>query len=175
MINSLDLVIGTTILIIGMAYWSVSILEHNNNYVDAVKADYLFDKGIKTMEHLSEDGTLQNAVLLYYFGKVNESKKLLEENIPLNNNYVLYIDNHLLINKTTKNYNNTIYVLTVLTLNRSEGWYVIYGDENNIDISNERYLDYDEAFSHYENYSIDMPVYLSKNVTTSRVKLIIYS
>ncbi|CAB3289481.1 conserved protein of unknown function [Methanocaldococcus lauensis] len=177
MINSIDLAIGTTILIIGMAYWTISITDHNNNYVDMVKADYIFDRGIKTMEHLSEDGTLQNAVLLYYFNKTNESKKLLEEKIPLKN-YQLYIDGHLLINHTdgTYNKNNSIYVLAVLTLNRSEGWYVIYGSDDFINISNERFLDYDEAynFQRYVNYPIHMPVYLSRNINSSRVELYLF-
>ena len=176
MINSIDLAIGTTILLIGMAYWTVSIVEHNNNYVDMVKSDYIFDKGISIMEHLSEDGTLQDAVLLYYFNKTNEAKKLLEERIPLKY-YKLYIDGNLLINNTNEAYNNnSIYVLAVLTLNRSEGWYVIYGDENNINISDERFRDYDEAYNYweYKNNPIHMPVYLSKNITSSRVELYIF-
>jgi len=176
MINSIDLAIGTTILLIGMAYWTVSIVEHNNNYVDMVKSDYIFDKGISIMEHLSEDGTLQDAVLLYYFNKTNEAKKLLEERIPLKY-YKLYIDGNLLINNTNEAYNNnSIYVLAVLTLNRSEGWYVIYGDENNISISDERFEDYDTAYNcpTYRNNPIHMPVYLSKNITSSRVELYIF-
>ncbi|AIJ06357.1 hypothetical protein JH146_1515 [Methanocaldococcus bathoardescens] len=173
MINSIDLAIGTVILLIGMAYWTVSIVEHNNNYVDMVKTDYIFDKGISIMEHLSEDGTLENAVLLYYFGRVNESKKLLEDRIPLKY-YKLYIDGNLLINNANGVYeNNSVYVLAILTLNRSEGWYVIYGDENNINISNERFLDYDEAYAAYMDFEIHMPVYLSKNITSSRVELYI--
>ena len=173
MINSIDLAIGTAILLIGMAYWTVSIVEHNNNYVDAVKTDYIFDKGISVMEHLSEDGTLQNAVLLYYFNRTNDSRNLLKERIPLKN-YRLYIDGNLLIDNTNGfNVNNSIYVLSILTINRSEGWYAIYGDKNDINISNERYLDYDEAFNAYKNYEIDMPVYLSKNITSSKVELYI--
>ncbi|AAB99486.1 TPA: hypothetical protein HA335_06270 [Methanocaldococcus jannaschii] len=175
MINSVDLAIGTAILLIGMAYWTVSIVEHNNNYVDIVKSDYIFDKGISTMEHLSEDGTLQDAVLLYYFDRVNDSKKLLEERIPLKH-YLLYIDNNLLINKSNGvNNSNSVYILTVLTLNRSEGWYVIYGNEDFVNISKERFLDYDDAYNYlkYRNYDIHMPVYLSKNVSSSRVELYI--
>ncbi|ADC69650.1 conserved hypothetical protein [Methanocaldococcus sp. FS406-22] len=175
MINSIDLAIGTAILLIGMAYWTVSVVEHNNNYVDIIKSDYVFDKGISTMEHLSEDGTLQDAVLLYYFNKTNEAKELLEERIPFKN-YLLYIDNHLLINKSAGENHKDVYILAVLTLNRSEGWYVIYGNENDINISKERFMDYDEAYNYqkYVNYEIHMPVYLSKNITSSRVELYIF-
>ena len=175
MINSIDLAIGTAILLIGMAYWTVSIVEHNNNYVDIVKSDYIFDKGISIMEHLSEDGTLQDAVLLYYFNRSDEAKKLLEERIPLKH-YLLYIDKNLLINKSNGvNNNSSVYVLAILTLNRSEGWYIIYGDENFIKISKERFLDYDNAYNYpnYTNYDIHMPVYLSKNISSSRVELYI--
>ncbi len=175
MINSIDLTIGTAILLIGVAYWTVSIAEHNNNYVDVVKSDYIFSKGIETMEYLSKDGTLENAVLLYYFNKTEESKKLLEDKIPFNN-YVLYIDDNVLINKSN-GVNNSVYVLAILTLNRSEGWYVMYGNDTFINISGERFMDWDEAFNYqnYANYPIHMPVYLSRNITTSKVKLYIFS
>lgn len=172
MIFDSDLVIGTLILIIGMGYWSLSITEHNNNYVDAVKADYMFDKGVSTMEHLTEDGTLQNAVLLYYFGQKNASKKILMDRISLKN-YSLEIDGHMLIHKSDINPSSTLYILAILTLNRSEGWYVIYGDDNEVCISDERYIDYDEGQNKYANYDIDMPVYLSKNISGSKVKLYI--
>ncbi|XRO77798.1 hypothetical protein ACO3VM_04570 [Methanocaldococcus sp. 10A] len=170
MINSLDLAIGTTILLIGMAYWTTSVIEHNNNYVDAVKSEYLFDKGISTMEKLSQDGTLQDAVLLYYFNKSDEAKKLLEENIPLDN-YMIYIDDNLLINYSNSPTKNYVVVIAVLTLNRSEGWYVIYGNSSEIHISDRRFMSYEEAYNKYNNYTIDMPVYLSKSITSSKVKL----
>jgi hypothetical protein len=170
MIFDSDLVIGAIILIVGMGYWSLSMTEHNNNYVDAVKADYMFDKGITTMEHLSEDGTLQNAVLLYYFGQENASKKLLMDRIPLKN-YSLEIDGHMVINKLNINSSSSLYVLAVLTLNRSEGWYVIYGNDSSVSISTERYIDYDDGKSKYANYDIDMPVYLSKDIKGSKIKL----
>lgn len=91
-------------------------------------------------------------------------QKLLEERIPLKH-YLLYIDNNLLINKSNGvNNSNSVYILTVLTLNRSEGWYVIYGNEDFVNISKERFLDYDDAYNYlkYRNYDIHMPVYLSK-------------
>ncbi|ACV25030.1 hypothetical protein [Methanocaldococcus fervens] len=174
MINTIDLVIGTAILLIGMAYWTVSVVEHNNNYVDAIKTDYIFDKGLATMEHLSEDGTLENTVLLYYFNRTDEAKKLLEDRIPLKH-YELYIDENLLINKSGS-YNNTVEVLVILTLNRKEGWYVIYGDENSIDISDKRFLDWNEAYNcqDYKQYKIHLPVYLSRNITSSKVKLRVF-
>ncbi|ACX73359.1 conserved hypothetical protein [Methanocaldococcus vulcanius M7] len=172
MINSIDLAIGTAILLVGMAYWTVSITEHNNNYVNIVKEDYIFDKGISAMEELSNDGTLQDAVLLYYFGKKDEAKKLIESKLPFHH-YLLYIDNNLLINKSGGNISSNLYVLAILTLNRSEGWYVIYGDENSINISKDRFLDYTDAYNcpTYINYKIHMPVYLSRNITSSKVKL----
>jgi len=173
MIFDSDLIVGTIILVIGMGYWSLSMTEHNNLYVDAVKTDYMFDKGISTMELLSEDGTLQNAVLLYYLGQENASKKLLMDRIPLKN-YSLEIDGHTIINKLDTN-SSSLYVLAVLTLNRSEGWYVIYGDDNMVSISDERYIDYDDAKEVYRNYDIDMPVYRSRDINSSKVKLYISS
>ncbi len=170
MIFDSDLVIGTIILIVGMGYWSISVSEHNGVYMNAVKSDYMFDRGISTMEQLSEDGTLQNAVLLYYFGQVNASKKLLMDRIPLKN-YSLEIDGHMLINRLNISSSNSLYVIAVLTLNRSEGWYVIYGNESSVSISNERYIDYDDGKEKYANYDIDMPVYLSKSINSSKVKL----
>ncbi|AEH07320.1 hypothetical protein [Methanothermococcus okinawensis] len=178
MIFDSDLVIGTIILIIGMGYWSVSVVEHNNVYVDAVKNEYQFDKAVSTMDNLASSGVLQDAVLLYYFDNgsgalKNESAKLLNESIHLNN-YKLQIDNNTILSKNF-NGSSSCYVIATLTLNRSEGWYVIYGDENNIHISNERYIDYSDAIhaQPYTQYKLHMPVYYSRNTGISTVKLYI--
>ncbi|WP_456420143.1 hypothetical protein [Methanocaldococcus infernus] len=171
--NSLDIIIGTIILLIGLSYWTVSVVQYNNNYIEMVKSDYILSKGINTLEKLCEDGTLEKAILLYYFGKVNESKRLLESNIPLSH-YLLYIDDNLIINKSG-NFNNSYYVLAILAINRSEGWYVIYGNSTNIEISDDRFLSYNEAYREYLNYPIDMPVYLSRSIGTVKVKLVVGS
>ncbi len=169
MINSIDLTIGTAILLIGMAYWTVSIVEHNNNYVDAVKTDYLFDKGISVMESMVKDGTLQDIVLLYYFNNTEYAKELVKQRIPFKK-YKFEIDGNVLIDNLN-NPNRTICVIAVLTLNRTEGWYVIYGNSSEIKISNKRFIDWLEAYNRYSSYEIDTPVYLSRNITSSEVKL----
>ncbi|WP_423792494.1 hypothetical protein ACPB8Q_07160 [Methanocaldococcus indicus] len=169
MINSIDIFLGTIILLIGFTYWSINLSEYNNNYVYSVKEDYKLSKAIETLKTLADDGTLENAVLLYYFGEVNTSKHLLEEKINLDR-YMVKIDGHMLINKSYVN-NGDRYVVAVLVLNRSEGWYVIYGNYSTIKISKNRYLDFDEALNEYSNYTIHMPVYLSKNISVSRVVL----
>ncbi|ABR56434.1 hypothetical protein [Methanococcus aeolicus] len=175
MIFDSDVLIGTIILMIGMGYWTVSLTEHNDVYMGAVQNEYQFDKGISTMELLASSGVLQDAVLLYYFDEENgalknKSIQLLNESIRLNN-YKLQIDNNTILSKNF-NGSSSYYIIATVTLNRSEGWYVIYGDENDINISNKRYIDYSDAISKY-NTNIRMPVYYSKNTTSSKVKLYI--
>ncbi len=176
MIFNSDVLIGTIILIIGLGYWSISVVENNNVYVDAVQNEYLFDKGISTMESLATSGKLQDAVLLYYFDNgdeimENKAIKLLNESINLSS-YKLEINGTTILSKNyNDNLNKSIYVVGIVELNRSEGWYVIYGDDNEIHISNERYTDFQNAQMAYINERYDMPVYYSKGVKSLKVKL----
>jgi len=175
MIFDSDLLIGTIILMVGMGYWTVSLADHNDIYMDAVQNEYQFDKGISTMELLASSGMLQDAVLLYYFDSgdgamKNKAIQLLNESIRLNN-YKLQIDNNTILSKNF-NGSSSYYIIATVALNRSEGWYVIYGNDNDVNISNERYVDYSEASNAY-NTDIKMPVYYSKNTTSSKIKLYI--
>ncbi len=179
MIFNSDLLVGTIILIAGLGFWAISMTEHNNVYVDAVSQEYLLDKGISTMDTLVSSGKLQDAVLLYYLDNgdgnfKNMSANLLRESIPLKK-YKVVIDNYTLIDNNLSD-SPSYMVIATLTLNRSEGWYVIYGNSSEIHFSNERYIDYDEALNNARNTyaqgcNIIMPVYYSKNQKISKVKL----
>ncbi|WP_456471581.1 hypothetical protein [Methanocaldococcus sp.] len=172
MMNSIDLTLGTFILLIGLAYWTTTMVDYNNNYVDMVKQDYKFSLAINTMESLIKSGTLEDAVILYYANKTDSCIELLNQSIPLSN-YSLYIDNNLIISKGL-NLNSSIYVVSTLTINRSVGWYVLYGNnKDDLKISDERFLSYEEAYNRYSNFAIDMPIYLSKPINSVKVKLVI--
>ncbi len=166
MINTIDLFLGITILLVGFSYWTITLVEHNQNYYSVVKEDYKLTKAINTMKYLAENGILDNTVLLYYLNK-DMAKNYLEKNINLSN-YMVVIDGNVLINHSY-NGGNT-YVIAIVTLNKTEGWYVIYGNDN-LKISEDRYLSFEEAYNSYKTYKTDMPVYLVRNISSSRVEL----
>ncbi|ENN96532.1 hypothetical protein J422_01925 [Methanocaldococcus villosus KIN24-T80] len=176
MIFDYDLIIATIILIVGLGMWSVSLVEHNNVYLDAVKNEYKIDKGLSTMETLIKSGVLQDFVILYSFNDTEIKRKaimLLNNSIPLDS-YRLEINNETIIEKNF-NSSNT-YIIATLILNRSEGWYIIYGNDTYIDILDKRFPDYMIAKEYAEkqlNYPILMPVYYSKNISSVIVKLYI--
>ena len=58
MIFDSDILVAVIILIVGMGYFTLSMVEHTDGYVDAVKMNILYDRASDQLKSLVSDGTL---------------------------------------------------------------------------------------------------------------------
>ena len=175
MIFDNDVLIGVIIIIVGMGYFTLSIVEHINNYVDIVKTNILYDKVSDQLKSLVSDGTLESAILLINNGYGSIAEELLKNRINLDN-YILSIGNYTISEGNLTNM-DTIIVSTVVIMNRTEGWYGVYGNESYLNITDEYFLSEDEAYNHlslpkYSRYPYKRAIYYFRSSSPIKITLI---
>ncbi|HIQ39274.1 MAG TPA: hypothetical protein EYH53_04630 [Methanothermococcus okinawensis] len=175
MIFDSDILIGVIILIVGMGYFTLSIVEHTNSYVDVVKTNILYDKASDQLKSLVSDGTLESAILLINNGYGPMAEELLKNRINLDH-YILSIGNYI-ISEGNLNNMDTVIVSTIVVMNRTEGWYGVYGNESYLNITDEYFLSEDEAYNHlslpkYSQYPYKRAIYYFRSSSPINITLI---
>ncbi|AXI25404.1 hypothetical protein CFE53_04365 [Methanofervidicoccus sp. A16] len=155
MIFDSDILIGVIILIVGMGFFTLSMVEHTDSYVDAVRTNILYDKASAQLKSLVSDGTLESAILLINNGYESMAKEVLENRIDVDN-YVLTIGNYT-ISEGNLNNIDTVIVSTVIVINRTEGWYGIYGDSNSLNITEKHFLSEEETYNYLNQHNYNYP------------------
>jgi len=150
MIFDSDIVIGMIILIVGMGFFTLSMVEHTDSYADAVKTNILYDKASDQLKSLVSDGTLESAIILINCGYGSIAEEVLRNRISLEN-YELQIGNYIISEGNLSN-KNIVIVSTVIAINRTEGWYGVYGDNTTLYITDEYFLSEDEAYNYLHQY-----------------------
>jgi len=151
MIFDSDIVIGVIILIVGMGFFTLSMVEHTDSYADAVKTSILYDKASFQLKSLVSDGTLESAILLINNGYGSMAEKVLKNRIDLKN-YKLRIGNYT-ISKGNLSDKDIVIVSTVIIINRTEGWYGVYGNESTLHITDKYFLSEEEVYNYLNSYS----------------------
>ena len=151
MIFDSDLLVAVIVIIVGMGFFTSSMVEHTNNYADAVKTNILYDKVVYQLKSLISDGTLETAVLLLNNNNSSIAENVLKNRINLKN-YELKIGNYTLISHGNLNNTKTIMVSTTILMNRTEGWYGIYGNDSELHITNEHFISESEAYNYLNKY-----------------------
>ena len=173
MIFDSDILIAVVILIVGMGYFTLSMVEHTESYVDVVGLNILYDRAGDQLKSIVSDGTLESAILLINSGYESMAEEVLKNRITLEN-YRLSIggytisEGHLVGDK--------VVVSTVVVMNRTEGWYGIYGNNTTLHITDRHFLSEDEVYKYlnncYKNYSHKRAIYYSNSIGSTEVTLI---
>jgi len=150
MIFDSDIVIGMIILIVGMGFFTLSMVEHTDSYTDAVKTNILYDKASDQLKSIISDGTMESAIILINCGYEHIAEEVLRNRINLEN-YNLSIGNYT-ISKGDLSDKDIVVVSTVVIINRTEGWYGVYGDQNTLHITDKYFLSEDEAYNYLNQY-----------------------
>ncbi|MBP2200761.1 hypothetical protein J3E07_000159 [Methanococcus voltae] len=124
MIFDYDVLFAILILIVGTSIYTVAVFEDTEGYTEAVEFNVLNNKAISTMESLLSEGTLENVIVLLNTDIESSIIDLYLDSRINYDNYNLVIGNYS-YSKGTINENFAI-VHTIVQMNRSSGWYVIY-------------------------------------------------
>jgi len=174
MIFDTDILLGVLILIVGMGFFTLSMVEHIDNYAHAVKMNILYDKASDRLKSLVSDGTLESAILLINSGYGYIAEEVLKNRIDLEN-YNLSIGDYCIIEGNLSN-KNVIIVSTIVVLNRTEGWYGVYGDQSALHITDKYFLSEEEAYNYvltyYSQYPFKRAIYYFRSSSPINVTLI---
>jgi len=174
MIFDMDVTLGVIILIVGMGFFTISMVEHIGSYTDALKMNILYDKASDQLKSLISDGTLESAILLINNGNGSRAEEVLRNRINLEN-YILRIGNYTITEGDLSN-SNTRVVCTVVIINRTEGWYGIYGNDTNLYITDRYFLSENETYqyliSNKSIYPYKRAIYYFRTVSPIQVTLI---
>jgi len=173
MIFDWDVIIAVIIIIVGMGYFTLSMVEHTNSYVDAVKTNILYDKASDQLKFLVSDGTLESAILLMNNGYKSIAEEVLKNRINLDN-YILIIGKNYTISEGNLSNKNIVIVSTVIIMNRTEGWYGVYGDNNSLHITDKHFLNEEEVYEYLNQYpySYKKAIYYFRSSTPINITLI---
>jgi len=174
MIFDSDIVIGVIILIVGMGFFTLSMVEHTDSYADAVRTNILYDKASFQLKSLVSDGTLESAILLINSGYGSIAEEVLKNRIDLEN-YNLNIGDYT-ISEGNLSDKDIVIVSTVIVMNRTEGWYGVYGNQNTLHITDEYFLSEEEVYSHlndeYSQYPYKRAIYYFRSSSPINITLI---
>ena len=174
MIFDSDVLIAVIILIVGMGYFTMSMVEHTNNYADTVGTNILYDRASDQLKSLVSDGTLESAILLINNNHGSMAEEVLDNRIILEN-YNLSVGNYS-ISKGNLSNRDIVMASVVVVMNRTEGWYGIYGDSTTLHITDRHFLSENEAYSylnnHYPNYPYKRVIYYFNSSSPIEVTLI---
>ena len=151
MIFNSDVLIAVIILIVGMGFFTMSMVEHTDNYADAVRTNILYDRASDQLKSLVSDGTLESAILLINNNHGNMAEEVLKNRIILDN-YNLSIGNYSISEGNLSN-KDIVMASAVVVMNRTEGWYGIYGDGNSLHITNKHFLSEDDVYDYLNNFN----------------------
>jgi len=149
LIFDMDVLIAVIILIVGMGFFTMSMVEHTNNYADAVRTNILYDRASDQLKSLVSDGTLESAILLINNNHGSMAEEVLKNRIILEN-YNLSIGNYS-ISKGNLSNRDIVMASTIVVMNRTEGWYGIYGDNTSLHITDEHFLSEDDVYDYLNN------------------------
>jgi len=174
MIFDTDFVLGMLILIVGMGFFTLSMVEHLDNYADTVKTNILYDKASDRLKSLVSDGTLESVILLVNNGYGHIAEEVLKNRIDLED-YNLSIGDYWISEGNLDN-KDVIIVSTIVVLNRTEGWYGVYGDQSTLHITDRHFLSEDEAYNylitHYSSYPFKRAIYYFNSCNPINVTLV---
>jgi hypothetical protein len=182
MIFNSELLLSAIILIVGMAFFTSSMVEHVDGYKDALSTDIVYGKANYQLKSLIGDGTIEACILLMNNGDDNIAKTIIKNRIPYDN-YQLKIGNYTINGSPILDTNKTYIVASaVIMMNRTEGWYGVYGDNTEIHLMDDKYflsyedaLDYMNTTAPYNTYDYKKPVYYFKSSEPITVKFILYN
>jgi len=155
MIFDSDVVLGVIILIFGMGFLTLSMVEHTESYADTVRSSILYDKASDQLKALVSDGTLESAILLLNHGYRSMAEEVLKNRIDLEN-YELHIGDYT-ISEGNLQGKNLVIVSTVIVMNRTEGWYGVYGNQSSLHITDKYFLSEEEAYNYLLTYCSQSP------------------
>ncbi|MBW9223819.1 hypothetical protein KKP90_04485 [Methanothermococcus sp. SCGC AD-155-E23] len=172
MIFDNDILLGVIILIVGMGFFTLSMVEHTDSYADAVKTSILYDKASDQLKFLVSDGTLESAILLINNGYGSQAEEVLRNRIDLED-YIIVIGNYT-ISQGDLNDKDIVVVSTVIVLNRTEGWYGVYGDERTLRLTDRCFLSEEEVYSYLggNSHSFVRAIYYFRSSTPINISLI---
>ncbi len=174
-----DLLLSTIILIVGLAFFTTSMVGHIDGYKDALSTSVIYDKANHQLKSLIDDGTIEACILLINNNETPIAESIIRNRIPYNN-YQLKIGNYVI--NSTKLDTNKAYVMvsTVIIMNRTEGWYGVYGNNDEIYLMNKHFISYNEALEYMDNnapyniYRYRKPVYYFDSSKPITVEFILY-
>ena len=179
MILNSELLLSIIILTVGLAFFTSSMVEHVDGYKDALSTDMIYDKANYQLKSLIGDGTIEACILLMNNDNNSIARTIIRNRIPYDN-YQLKIGDYT-INSATLDTNKTyIVVSTVIMMNRTEGWYGVYGNNTEIHLMDKYFLSYEDALNYmnnnapYNTYDYKKPVYYFNNSKPITVKFILY-
>ncbi|HIP90753.1 MAG TPA: hypothetical protein EYH21_00405 [Methanothermococcus okinawensis] len=172
MIFDNDILFGIIILIVGMGFFTLSMVEHTDSYADAVKTSILYDKASDQLKSIVSDGTVESAILLINNGYESKVEEVLKNRIDLKN-YRIVIGDYT-ISQGDLNDKDIVVVSTVIVLNRTEGWYGVYGNEKTLRLTDRCFLSEEEVYSYLggNSHSFVRAIYYFKSSTPINVSLI---
>jgi len=174
MIFDSDVVLAVIILIVGMGFLTISMVEHTEDYADAVKTNILYDKASDRLKALVSDGTLESAILLINCGYGSTAEEVLKNRMDLEN-YILHIGNYTISEGNLQD-KDLVIVSTVMVMNRTEGWYGVYGNQKSLHITDKYFLSEEEAYNYlityYSGYPFKRAIYYFRSNTPINITLI---
>ncbi|WP_292460296.1 hypothetical protein [Methanothermococcus sp.] len=150
MIFDSDLLIAVIIIIVGMGFFTSSMIEHTNNYEDTVKTNIMYDKVVYQLKSLISDGTIETAILLINNNNSAIAVSILKNRIGFKN-YELKIGNYA-ISQGNLTGSKTIMASTTILMNRTEGWYGVYGNDNGLYLTNKHFISENETYNYLNNH-----------------------
>ncbi|AEF96508.1 hypothetical protein [Methanotorris igneus] len=175
MIFDSDIVIAVIVLLVGLSFYAASLSEHVHSYTSAVKTNILYDKASHTLLDLVSDGTLESCIILYNNECEDIANNILRNRINFKN-YELTIGNITI--KEGSPTGNEVVVSSTILLNRTEGWYGIYGNETKLNITQEYFLSESAAMQYlnetYNNSTFKRAFYYFNTSKPIEVKLKVY-
>ncbi|MCS3900672.1 hypothetical protein [Methanococcus voltae] len=177
MIFDYDVLFAILILIVGTSIYTVAVFEDTEGYTEAVEFNVLNNKAISAMESLLSEGTLENVIVLL---NTNIDSSIIDSYIDSRidyDNYKVAVGNYS-YSKGAVNDNFAI-AHTVVQINRSSGWYVVYWNvifgPKNINTMGP-FSDEDTAFIASEAISADRKkiIYYHKSGVPINASLILY-
>ena len=177
MIFSSDAVIASLIILVGLAFFTSSMVGHTDVYKDALKTSMLYDKASYQLKSLVSDGTIEICILLINNNKTKLAEDIVRNKIPYDN-YQLIIGSYT-INSTSLNISKNFAIASaVIIMNRTEGWYGIYGNNTKMQITDEYFMTYNESLENLNdnyNYPYKKPIYYFNSSNPIVVKFILYN
>lgn len=177
-----DLVVAILIILVGMAFFTSSMVEHTDNYMDAIKTNILHDKVTNQLKTLVTDGTIKTAILLINNNNTDVAEKVIKNRIRFRN-YNLTIGNCSISEISGDiNHSNFVLVSAVILMNRTDGWYGVYGNDNELKITDEHFISEEETYKYLSNdnifpndtYPYKKAIFYFKNNTPIKVTLKVY-
>jgi len=172
MIFDSDVMLGVIILIVGMGFFTLSMEEHIGSYTEAVRMNILYDKASDQLKSLVSDGTLESAILLINNGYGHIAENILKNRIDLDN-YILRIGGYYISEGDLSN-KDLVIVSTVVVLNRTEGWYGIYGNNTTLHLTDRHFLSENETYDYLNNfkYPLKRAIYYVRSSDPINITLI---